>query len=135
MERKVSMEIPITGFIVHSDDSDSEHTHKLYITSWNGRPVHAHPFEGVTSIDDGHQHHYAGVTEPAATGVPHVHAYHAVTSFNDGHTHLIRGTTGPDIPIPSGGHYHYFQGYTTINGRHPHAHAYRGNTGNEVSGL
>jgi hypothetical protein len=55
------------------------------------------------------------------------------TTFNDGHTHFIRGTTGEAIPIPGGGHYHYFEGVTTVNGRHPHAHEYQGRTGNEVT--
>ncbi len=125
------MEIAITGFVFHSDDSDSKHSHKLYITSWDGRPVHVHPFAGNTSFDAGHSHHYAGITEPAASGVQHVHGYYAETSFNDGHTHMIRGTTGPSVPLPSGGHYHYFEGYTTVNGRIPHTHSYRGHTGNE----
>ena len=128
------MEIPVTGFIVHSDDDpndDSNHSHKLYITSWNGRPVHVHPFAGTTSFDVGHHHQYAGMTEPAPSGVQHVHGYYAVTSFNDGHTHVISGTTGPLIPLPSGGHYHYFEGHTTVNGRIPHTHMYEGNTGDE----
>jgi hypothetical protein len=125
------MDIPIKGFVVHSDDSDSAHSHKLYITSWEGRPVHVHPFSGNTSFDVGHSHHYVGLTELAPSGVQHVHEYYAETSFNDGHTHVIRGTTGPTIPLPSDGHYHYFEGYTTVNGRTPHAHMYRGNTGNE----
>jgi hypothetical protein len=126
------MDIPITGYVVHSDDGGSEHSHKLYITSWDGRPVHTHPFSGVTSFNNGHDHHYAGMTEPAPSGVQHVHGYYAETTFNDGHTHTIRGTTGPVIPLPGGGHVHYFEGYTTVNGAHPHAHMYRGNTGNEV---
>jgi hypothetical protein len=130
--RHAHMEIPITGYIVHGNDEGSEHAHRLYITSWNGRPVHSHPF-GTTSVDQGHSHQYAGMTEPAPTGVQHVHGYFARTSFDDGHTHLIRGTTGPSIPLPGGGHYHYFEGYTTVDGRYPHAHMYRGNTGNEVA--
>lgn len=127
------MEIPITGFIVHSDDSDSKHSHKLFITSWEGRAVnlHVHPFKGDTSFDMGHYHHYAGVTEPAPSGVPHVHHYYAETSFNNQHLHTIRGTTGPAIRLPGGGHYHHFEGYTTVNGRIPHAHRYSGNTGDE----
>lgn len=125
------MEIPITGFMVNAEGSDSPHSHKLYITSWDGRPVHVHPFSGNTSYDVGHKHHYAGVTEPAPDGVPHVHAYRVETSFNAGHTHIIRGTTGPVIPLPGGGHYHYFEGYTTVSGMIPHKHKYSGNTGNE----
>ncbi|WP_223066508.1 YmaF family protein [Paenibacillus caui] len=132
------MEIPITGLIIHSDDSDdfkdseSRHLHKLYITSWNGRQVHTHPFSGNTSYDDGHSHYYVGMTDPAPNGVQHVHSYQAKTSFNNGHSHTIRGTTGPAIPLPTGGHYHYFRGYTTIDGIRPHRHEYRGNTGNET---
>jgi len=127
------MDIPIKGFIFDSDDPNGQHSHKLYITSWDGRPVHVHSFAGVTSFDVGHSHEYAGVTAPAPSGVPHVHEYQAETTFNDGHTHFIRGTTGEAIPIPGGGHYHYFEGVTTVNGRHPHAHGYQGRTGNEVT--
>ncbi|WP_197035485.1 YmaF family protein [Paenibacillus sp. UNC451MF] len=126
------MEIPITGFIFHSNDSESDHSHKLYITSWDGRPVHSHPFSGITSFDAGHDHHYAGMTEPAASGVQHTHDYYAVTSLDDGHTHNLRGVTGPAIDFPTGGHYHYFQGFTTVNGRFPHSHRYQGTTGREV---
>lgn len=130
------MNIPVTGFVMgSSDEDDSHHSHKLYITSWNGNPVHIHAFSGETSIDDGHSHQYASWTAPAPTGVPHVHGYQTVTSPNNGHTHLIQGTTGPAIAIPGGGHYHLFEGYTTINGTHPHSHAYRGRTGNEVSSM
>lgn len=127
------LEISITGFVVCSDDSDSEHSHELYITSWDGRPVytHVHAFAGNTSFDVGHYHHYAGVTEPAPSRIEHVHNYYAETSFNDGHSHTIRGTTGPAIPLPEGGHFYRFEGYTTVNGMTPHSHSYCGNTGNE----
>ncbi|MEF2965714.1 YmaF family protein [Paenibacillus sp. M1] len=130
------MEVPITGFMFHSDGSgpnSNEHQHTLHITSWDGKPVnyHVHPISGDTSYDVGHYHHYAGVTEPAPSGVPHVHHYRLETSFNDQHLHYIRGTTGPAIPLPEGGHYHYFEGVTTVNGRIHHSHRYRGRTGNE----
>ncbi|AJY77219.1 YmaF family protein [Paenibacillus beijingensis] len=126
------MEIPVSGFVVHSDGSDPLHSHKLYITSWDGRPVHEHPFSGMTSFNNGHSHYYAGTTELAESGVQHVHQYYAVTSMNDGHTHIVRGTTGPAVSFPGGGHYHYFEGFTTVNGRFPHSHMYRGTTGNEI---
>ncbi|MFC0215777.1 YmaF family protein [Paenibacillus chartarius] len=133
------MGIPISGFILDSGDSSnsgnsgSKHSHKLYITSWNGRAVpHIHQFEGVTSLDVGHNHRYVGLTFLAATGVQHVHSYYAETSIDDGHAHIIQGTTGPAIPLPNGGHIHYFEGYTTVNGSTPHTHMYRGNTGNEI---
>ncbi|WP_426452755.1 YmaF family protein [Paenibacillus sp. S-38] len=125
------MDIPIEGVVICSDDFGGQHSHILYITSWAGRPVHVHSFAGITSFDVGHSHEYAGVTAPAPSGVPHVHEYHTETTFNDGHTHFIRGKTGEAIPLPGGGHYHYFQGFTTMNGTHPHAHAYQGRTGGE----
>ncbi|WP_284644653.1 YmaF family protein [Paenibacillus silviterrae] len=128
------MVIPITGFIFDSGESDPNHSHQLFITSWDGRPVaHVHPFSGITSYDAGHSHQYSAMTAPAPSGVQHVHGYYAETSIDQGHTHIIRGTTGPSIPLPGGGHYHHFEGYTTVNGMNPHTHMYRGNTGNEVS--
>jgi hypothetical protein len=94
------LEIPITGFVVHSgDDESSSHSHKLYITSWDGQPVHVHHFAGTTSFNVGHSHQYAGTTEPAPSGVPHTHPFFARTTFNDEHTHDIRGVTGPAIPV------------------------------------
>jgi hypothetical protein len=125
------MEIPVTGFIIHSSDSnmDSQHSHQLYLTSWNGTPIHRHHFSGVTSFMGGHDHRYTGTTEPAPTGVQHTHGYFTVTSLDDGHKHEIRGTTGPAIPLPGGvGHYHNFHGETTVNGVHPHSHKYSGTT-------
>ncbi|MBS4194656.1 YmaF family protein [Lederbergia citri] len=124
------MEIPVTGFIVQFSDSnmDSEHSHTLFLTSWDGRPVHSHHFSGVTSFDVGHEHRYAGRTEPAPSGVPHRHEYCTFTSFDDGHKHEIRGVTGPEIPLPNGGHYHNFRGVTSISGSHPHRHQYDGET-------
>jgi len=53
---------------------NSEHSHILYLTSWDGRPIHRHHFSGITSINVGHDHKYAGTTEPAPTGVPHTHS-------------------------------------------------------------
>lgn len=126
------MEIPITGFVVHSGDDDSSHSHKLYITSWDRQPVHVHHFAGITSFDVGHDHHYAGTTAPAPSGVPHTHAYAAETTFNAGHLHIIRGVTGPAIPLPGGGHIHHFEGFTTVNGEMPHRHHYAGETSHEV---
>ena len=127
------VDVPITGFLFEGNGEDSEHTHKLYITSWNGRPVHVHSFAGVTSRDDGHTHQYARTTESAPSGINHVHGYYTVTSLDVGHTHVIRGTTGPSVPLPGGGHYHYFEGVTTVNGIRPHTHFYRGNTSGEMN--
>ncbi|MBW7452996.1 YmaF family protein [Paenibacillus sepulcri] len=128
------MKIPVSGFVLNSgDDDDTHHSHKLYITSWNGNPVHVHSLSGITSINNGHSHQYASWTAPAPTGVPHVHGYNTVTSLNQGHTHHIQGTTGPAIALPGGGHYHLFEGFTTIDGSRPHSHAYSGRTGNEIN--
>ncbi|MFA8439017.1 YmaF family protein [Pueribacillus sp. YX66] len=123
------MEIPISGFMYDDGHSDVMHSHRLYITVWDGKPIHVHEFKGVTSFDVGHDHHYAGTTEPAPSRVPHTHRYFTSTSFNDGHRHEIRGVTGPAIPVEGGGHYHNFSGVTTVNGRIPHKHQYRGQTG------
>lgn len=122
------MEIPVSGFMYHSSDSDSMHTHQLFITQWDGRPVHIHEFQGVTSFDVGHEHRYAGTTEPALSGVPHTHRYFTFTSVDDGHYHQISGITGPAIPLPNGGHYHEFSGFTTVDGSTPHRHYYSGRT-------
>ncbi|GIN37179.1 YmaF family protein [Heyndrickxia oleronia] len=121
-------EIPVTGFMVHSPDSNNDHSHILYLTTWDGRPLHKHNFSGVTSFNVGHEHRYAGTTEPAPTGVPHTHKYFTITSLDDGHKHEIRGVTGPAIPMTGGGHYHNFHGVTTVNGARPHSHKYTGRT-------
>lgn len=120
--------IPVTGFMYHSDDGNSEHSHNLYITTWDGRPIHTHEFRGVTSFDVGHDHRYVGTTEPAPSGVQHTHRYFTFTSFDAEHRHVIRGTTGPAISLPEGGHYHEFSGVTTVDGEIPHRHRYSGRT-------
>jgi hypothetical protein len=60
------MEIPVSGFMFHSDVSDPMHSHHLYITSWDGRPIptHVHEFNGVTTVDGAtpHRHKYSGTT-------------------------------------------------------------------------
>jgi hypothetical protein len=122
------MDIPVSGFMLDSDHSDPMHSHQLYITSWDGRPIHTHQFKGVTSFDDGHSHQYAGTTEPAPSGVQHTHRYFTSTSVEDRHRHQIRGVTGLSIPLPNGGHYHEFSGVTTVAGASPHRHRYGGRT-------
>jgi len=124
----ILLEIPVSGFMYHSDNSDPMHSHQLLITQWDGMPVlaHVHGFRGVTSFDVGHNHRYAGTTEPAPSGVPHTHRYFTFTSVDDQHRHEIRGVTGPAIPLPNGGHYHEFSGVTTVDGMNPHRHNYSG---------
>ncbi|RCW42272.1 YmaF family protein [Paenibacillus prosopidis] len=126
------MEIPVTGFVVNNNDSDSEHSHILYLTSWNGIPIHVHEFKGVTSFDVGHDHRYASKTEPAPSGVQHVHRYCTFTSVDNEHRHLIKGVTGPAIPLRGGGHFHCFEGCTTVSGAIPHTHEYSGKTGDAL---
>jgi hypothetical protein len=128
-----SLERPVFGFVYHPANSESEdhHSHEMYLITWDGRPLHVHGFSGITSFNAGHRHQYAGTTEPAPSGVPHTHGYYTATSFDDGHTHVIRGVTGPAIPIPGGGHYHFFEGVTTVNGRIPHTHTYSGRTASD----
>ncbi|WP_102345156.1 YmaF family protein [Bacillus sp. Marseille-P3661] len=122
------MGIPVSGYMYHLDDSDPYHSHRLYITSWDGKPIHTHNFSGVTSYDVGHNHKYVGRTEPAASGVQHTHRYFTFTSIDDGHEHIIQGVTGPAIFLPNGGHIHEFNGMTTVDGQTPHYHRYSGKT-------
>jgi hypothetical protein len=122
----------VCGVFYEPDESDSgTHSHEMYLITWDGMVLHVHDFSGVTSFDVGHRHGYAGVTEPAPSGVPHTHFYSTVTTFDDGHTHYIRGRTGPAIPLPGGGHFHYFHGITTkdgVPGVPAHRHSYHGKT-------
>jgi hypothetical protein len=122
------MYIPVSGFMYDSDDSNPMHSHQLYITSWDGQPIHTHEFKGNTSFDDGHRHRYAGTTEPAPSGIQHTHKYFTFTSVDNRHNHQIRGITGPAIPLGSGGHFHEFSGFTTVDGTTPHRHRYSGRT-------
>lgn len=124
----VLLQIPVSGFMYHSDDPDPMHSHKLFVTIWDGKPVptHLHEFRGVTSFDVGHNHNYAGITEPAPSGIQHTHYYFTFTTVDNRHRHEIHGITGPAIPLPEGGHYHEFSGVTTVDGTPPHSHRYSG---------
>lgn len=64
------MEKQVFGIVVPSNDSssESEHTHDMYLVSWDGRQLHVHNFSGVTSLDVGHRHTYVGTTAPAQWG-------------------------------------------------------------------
>ncbi|HEU4963862.1 MAG TPA: YmaF family protein [Bacilli bacterium] len=124
----------VFGILCHADQEQEgdTHAHRIILITWDGRDVHVHDFAGSTSFDVGHDHRYAGTTEPAPSGVPHVHRYVTITSLDQGHTHVIQGVTGPAIPLSGGGHYHFFEGRTTVNGRTPHTHTYRGRTSGEL---
>jgi hypothetical protein len=127
------MQQNVFGIVWGSDGEEAgeTHAHRIMLVTWDGREVHVHSFSGTTSFEAGHRHRYFGTTEPAPSGVPHTHSYVTITSFDSGHTHTIKGVTGPAIPLPGGGHYHAFEGVTTVNGRIPHAHTYSGRTSGE----
>ncbi len=126
----------VFGLIYESNDSieNDVHAHEIFLITWDGRTLHTHGFSGITSKDVGHRHSYSGVTNPAPSNVPHTHSYSATTSFSDGHVHFLSGMTGPAIPVQGGGHIHYFEGITTLNGLTPHSHSYSGRTGQEKMG-
>lgn len=120
--------VPVTGYLFDSVSADAQHSHSLYIKSWDGRPVHSHELRGVTSFDVGHNHCFAGKTQPAPSGVQHTHCYCTFTTIDAEHKHVIRGVTGPAIFLPDGRNYHQFCGVTTVDGDVPHAHRYEGCT-------
>ncbi|RXM57327.1 YmaF family protein [Clostridium tetani] len=70
---------------------------------------HSHSYSGTTTYNDGHIHHYGGVTDKALSGVPHTHCIKGVTTFNDCHEHSYVTRTGPAINLACGCHYHYFE--------------------------
>ena len=127
------MDIPVYGFVIHEDgDSNGAHRHEMYLMTSDGRVLHVHEFSGFTSHDVGHHHQYAGTTNPAPNTPNHAHDYETYISFDDGHRHLIRGRTGPAIPLSTGGHIHFFEGITTVNGAIPHYHRYSGRTSGAI---
>ena len=99
-------EIPVTGFMVHSPDSIMIILIFLYLTTWDGRPLHKHNFSGVTHLMLGMN------IDMLVRQSQHPQEFHIPTnillllSLDDGHKHEIRGVTGPAIPITGGGHYH-----------------------------
>jgi hypothetical protein len=87
---------------------------------------HSHSFCGETSYDDGHIHHYGGITSKSASGVPHIHSMKETTSFIDDHRHDYMTKTGPAILIQGGLHYHYYE--TTVEYEDGHIHFISGYT-------
>lgn len=125
LERGREMSIPVLGFIFEQNPEHAMHSHQLFIKQ-EGDQRHVHEFFEITTINDGHNHVYVGTTDPAPNGVPHIHEYHTWTHFINGHRHEIKGKTGPAIPASSGGHIHYFEGFTS--GYPSHSHWYSGKT-------
>lgn len=77
---------------------------------------HSHSFSGATTYDNGHIHHYGGVTTKATSGVPHAHNMEGKTSYYTKYT----TRTGPAIQIQDGRHYHRFETRVEIANGHIH---------------
>lgn len=83
-------------------------------------PQHSHSYSGATTYNQGHIHHYGGITSKAPTGVPHDHGMRGVTTFNNGHEHNYVTETSPAINLPDGRHYHYFRTRVELADGHIH---------------
>ncbi|MEW9094068.1 MAG: YmaF family protein [Clostridiaceae bacterium] len=81
---------------------------------------HSHSYSGATTYNQGHIHHYGGVTDKAESGVPHNHCMQGITTFNDGHEHSYETKTGPAITLACGCHYHCFETKVTFVDGHIH---------------
>lgn len=87
---------------------------------------HSHSYSGVTTYNQGHVHHYGGVTCKAPSGVPHCHKMNGITTFNNGHEHKYVTETGPAMNLPNGCHYHCFR--TRVECEDGHIHYISGYT-------
>lgn len=97
---------------IHISNGSRSHNHRFELVFFDGcppqrRPIpHAHPYEGITSFEVGHNHRLYGETAPALADPEHVHEYEGTTTFDDGHVHYFCEVTSQPIPLPNGGHYH-----------------------------
>jgi len=89
-------------------------------------PQHSHSYSGTTTYDQGHIHHYGGITSKAPSRVPHDHRMKGVTTFNRDHDHSYTTKTSPAINLADGRHYHYFQ--TSVELKDGHIHYINGYT-------
>jgi hypothetical protein len=80
---------------------------------------HSHSYFGMTTYQDGHIHHYGGITSNEESGVPHTHTFEGETTYKDDHDHKYETRTGLSIMVP-GGHTHYFQTKTEMEDGHIH---------------
>lgn len=87
---------------------------------------HSHSFSGSTTYEQGHIHHYGGITDKETSGVPHIHHIEEITTYNNEHSHPYSTRTGPAIYLPNGSHYHLFQ--TRVKLVNNHIHYIRGYT-------
>ncbi len=83
-------------------------------------PQHSHSYSGKTTYNQGHIHHYGGVTSKSPSGVPHNHGMKGITTFHNDHDHSYITKTGPAINLPDGRHYHYFE--TRVDRKDGHIH-------------
>lgn len=81
---------------------------------------HSHSYEGKTTCNDCHIHHYGGVTAKAPSGVPHTHCMEGETTYNHGHDHDYATETGPAIMLPNGLHYHRYRTRVRFEDGHIH---------------
>jgi hypothetical protein len=81
---------------------------------------HSHAYSGSTTYNDGHIHHYGGVTDKAKSGVPHCHYMEGTTTYYEDHEHEYCTKTGPVIMLPNGLHYHYFETRVKLADGHIH---------------
>lgn len=83
-------------------------------------PQHSHSYSGATTYNQGHIHHYGGITSKAQSGVPHKHSMRGITTFTDGHEHNYVTETSPAMNLEDGRHYHYFRTSVKLADGHIH---------------
>lgn len=80
-----------------------------------------HRMQGVTSLNDGHQHLFSNITDlliPEAG--THRHTFQGITNTTEGHRHSYSGTTGPAINGQGARHFHRFRVVTRLADGHTH---------------
>lgn len=87
---------------------------------------HSHSYSDTTTYNDGHIHHYGGITSKEKSGISHYHSMENETTYNDGHDHSYSTKTGPAIMLPCGRHNHYYE--TRVKYEDGHIHYIRGFT-------
>jgi hypothetical protein len=81
--------------------------------------MHSHKYANPTSYDDGHSHHYRGVTSLNPDVPGHIHYMSGYTTYEDGHVHRYVLATSPGIYM-NGKHYHNYYGVTSFEDGHRH---------------
>jgi hypothetical protein len=81
---------------------------------------HTHNYNGVTSINNRHDHRYSGRTGREPDTMGHTHVMEGNTTTDSGHSHFYQIRTGPAI-YRNGDHYHSYQGDTDMAFMHIHS--------------